>query len=57
LLVVAILSVMAGSFGCSTAQDYQAAQNGNLQSQNLWPTDREMRAGEPSSPLREWFGR
>jgi hypothetical protein len=32
--------------GCSTWSDYQAGQAGQFQSQNLWPTDKETRAGE-----------
>jgi hypothetical protein len=32
--------------GCSTWADYQAGQAGQFQSVNLWPTDKESRAGD-----------
>jgi hypothetical protein len=40
VFITAVLS------GCSTASDYAAAQNGEFRSQNLWPTNRETRAGQ-----------
>ena len=32
--------------GCSTWSDYQAGQAGQFPSENLWLTDKELRAGE-----------
>jgi hypothetical protein len=46
LSLLGLLFLTLVSFGCSTAADYQAGQAGQFQSENLWPTEREWKAGD-----------
>jgi hypothetical protein len=46
LSLFGVFLLMLASFGCSTAAEYQAGQAGDFASENLWPTSREVKAGD-----------